>query len=683
MDKADINKHIKKEARAVQRRVVGFLIYYFFLIFLGIALLAGVVFGTIKVLPLLLALLCIRFQLFILGAGIVFVVWIFVIRVGLFLIRPLFLSPKRDDSHRIEITSDEVPALFDIIADIAKETGNKMPKHVFLVAEVNACVFYDKTTVWSIFFPPRKNLDIGIGLLHGMNVDEFKAILAHEFGHFSQKSMRVRTMSYRLLLIVNDMMKNTRDLLADDTGASTLRFITESIVNRYNIVEKRNRSLSRYMEFEADGVACQLVSSKALISALCKLLPIKARHNLYSQMLAQALSESYFMQHYFRGYLLAYHYSYEEVAVESDTILSQPIGDEALYPSRIIILNGWNTHPSLQERIDNALRYADNDKEICLTAAETLIPEDLIDHVGRLYERHIAMSVLDRTAESSGSEGFSDLDDTFEQWITQPPSEHRMPHFLYPFIAHNVNVFPLSVEEEEKAKEDVPYPFTQENRDILIEYQRASKDWDTLNKIASGEYDVEEMLYNNEYYTSAYKPLEIHKEYMERLTAAVREVDVQVYKYLWKRADDKVFLNATYVLMELSTDALQSASDIYQRAGDMVHGLEYYRSRGSDVQVDENALWDLSYDTRKFIKKLDHVIIHNLCGTWTTEKGETIDQQLTEWYNFAMQKEPPSGKVFNVIADIWQLLLRMHNVSNDGWRNQILSAYREHLSKEK
>ncbi len=127
MDNAEITKQIRREAAAVQRRVVDFLIYYFNLIFLGIVLLAGVVWGTIKVLPIVAYLFYLSFRLGLLGGGILLVVWFFAIRVGLFLVRPLFLSPKRDDSHRTEITSDEAPALFAMIADIAQQTGNKMP----------------------------------------------------------------------------------------------------------------------------------------------------------------------------------------------------------------------------------------------------------------------------------------------------------------------------------------------------------------------------------------------------------------------------------------------------------------------------------------------------------------------------------------------------------------------------
>ena len=58
---------------------------------------------------------------------------------------------------------------------------------------------------------------VGLGLLQGMSKDEVKAILGHEFGHFSQQTMKVGSISYRLLLIIRDMIEQahrTRKLLS-------------------------------------------------------------------------------------------------------------------------------------------------------------------------------------------------------------------------------------------------------------------------------------------------------------------------------------------------------------------------------------------------------------------------------------------------------------------------------------
>src|SRR5690606_23214694 len=107
-----------------------------------------------------------------------------------FLIKFIFASTKVDTDHLSEITEHDEPELFLLIHQIVSEVDTSFPKKVFLSHDVNASVFYD-SSFWSMFLPIRKNLQIGVGLINAVTQQELKAILAHEFGHFSQKSMKV------------------------------------------------------------------------------------------------------------------------------------------------------------------------------------------------------------------------------------------------------------------------------------------------------------------------------------------------------------------------------------------------------------------------------------------------------------------------------------------------------------
>ena len=72
---------------------------------------------------------------------------------------------------------------------------------VFLSTEINACVFFN-TTFWSMFFPVRKNLVLGAGLFATTSTEEIKGILAHEFGHFSQESMKIGSVVYTANIVL-------------------------------------------------------------------------------------------------------------------------------------------------------------------------------------------------------------------------------------------------------------------------------------------------------------------------------------------------------------------------------------------------------------------------------------------------------------------------------------------------
>ena len=62
--------------------------------------------------------------------------------------------------------------------------------------------------------PVKKNLIIGLGLVNGLNLSEFKAVLAHEFGHFSQSSMQLGSYVYTANQVIYDLVYQ-RDIFDD------------------------------------------------------------------------------------------------------------------------------------------------------------------------------------------------------------------------------------------------------------------------------------------------------------------------------------------------------------------------------------------------------------------------------------------------------------------------------------
>lgn len=315
METDKIGSSIRKEAAIVLWRVLLFIVYYIALIVLGI----GLFFGALGVTILLLQFLVSLNRISVRALAVIIILWLamwwFCIQFAWYLVKPLFSFHSSSDKGRMEIKRRDCPELFAMIADVAKATGNRMPKHVYLTADVNACVFYNTTSIWTIFLPARKNLMIGMGLMQGMNKDEIKAILGHEYGHFSQHTMRVGRISYRLLLIIQGMIElaYTQQKSAAISQAKgengyfhlvskPISFITRLTIKFYGYIERRNRRLSRYMEFEADSVACRIVGAKPFISSLCKLNIISERNSTYENIVTNLISNWQYINNYWAGY---------------------------------------------------------------------------------------------------------------------------------------------------------------------------------------------------------------------------------------------------------------------------------------------------------------------------------------------------------------------------------------------
>ena len=190
----DVTKEIQNEAKGVLLRVVLFILYYIFLILLGVGLFIVALWITLKIPSLLEGLDTIDMRGVIIGILAFLAMWWFCIQIGWYLVKPLFVFPKVSDNNRFEITQSDCPELFAMIEDIAKASGNKMPKHVYLSPEVNASVFYNSLSIWSIVFPHRKNLNIGIGLFYGMNKTEQTRV--------THSDLRITNYALRIVLVV-------------------------------------------------------------------------------------------------------------------------------------------------------------------------------------------------------------------------------------------------------------------------------------------------------------------------------------------------------------------------------------------------------------------------------------------------------------------------------------------------
>lgn len=217
--------------------------------------------------------------------------WDIVLGIGfaflsLFMLKSLFFLNKRQENplHRY-LTEQEEPVLFDYLYKLADEAGAPRPHKIFLTDRVNASVSYDISLI-NLIFPSKKNLEIGLGAVNVLSLGELKAVLAHEFGHFAQRSMLLGRYVYVAQQIAARIVgkRDFFDKILSGISSFDLRIawigwilsilvwaIRSLVETCFRIVMMAERALSREMEFQADLVAVSLTGSDALIHALYKL----------------------------------------------------------------------------------------------------------------------------------------------------------------------------------------------------------------------------------------------------------------------------------------------------------------------------------------------------------------------------------------------------------------------------
>lgn len=522
-------------------RIVFFIIYYIFLICCGIALiwLALTITGW-AIFDVLPSLHSINIRGLIIALCAFLVMWGVVGLFALYLIKPLFAFTKNENTDRVEIFPKDAALLFQCIEELAKETGCKQPKHVYLTTDVNACVFYN-TNFWSIFLPIRKNLEIGLGLFQATSKDEVKSVIGHEFGHFAQGSMKIGSTVY----VVNSILHNlvfakdffeewVDDLCKSDTSVwirawgGLVRWLT-NIVKRLNIlvyklVQRSYMKLSRQMEYDADNVSCKNVGKEAFVSALCKIEITAQFQNIYEQFIQHLVSQGKTIQDYWMGYdvvkdIIGTEYAY---TFNEHSVLNTPVYI-GKHVSRVLIDNVWDSHPSLSKRIENASKstvHTQRDE----TAAWSLIPDDLKNKIGTYRLSQYAETYKGKLEDLSSAD--------FRTWIENEVETYFIPLSLKPFFDRNIILF-------ENADSDITEcPLSDSNAEVLSEYETALHDWELLNAIQDKQIETDTFTYCGKVCTRKSVPIAVHKAYLMELHDKAKQIDHDVYLFLRQHCEE-------------------------------------------------------------------------------------------------------------------------------------------------
>ena len=154
-----------------------------------------------------------------------------------------------------KLPREKHPRLFGELETVAGATGQAMPAEVYLVPEVNAWVSQRGGIMG---FGSRRVMGLGLPLMRTLTCSQFRAVLAHEFGHYHSGDTRVGPWIYK-----------TRNAIGRTLGSLGRGSWVQFPFLWYGKMFLRvTHAVSRRQEFTADALAARCIGAKPLTDGL-------------------------------------------------------------------------------------------------------------------------------------------------------------------------------------------------------------------------------------------------------------------------------------------------------------------------------------------------------------------------------------------------------------------------------
>jgi Zn-dependent protease with chaperone function len=223
----------------------------------------------------------------------------------------------------LAVTVEQAPALWAAVRDLAAVVPTRPPDEIRLIAEVNAAVWED--TGRAGLRPGRRYLYVGVPLLETLPLDQLRAVLAHELGHYARGHTRFGALVYRGMLAMAGTIERI--------GPRTLPGL---VLTGYAAVYAAVAlAVLRRMETEADQAAVRAAGPTATAGALRDTERLVAAWDGYLRQYLRWTSRT--------GYPPAAVLAYFGAVVDDPVLVPDPVRP----PHR----SRWDSHPPLAQRL--------------------------------------------------------------------------------------------------------------------------------------------------------------------------------------------------------------------------------------------------------------------------------------------------------------------------------------------
>jgi Zn-dependent protease with chaperone function len=248
------------------------------------------------------------------------------------------LREPRPAMPRARLEPGEQPRLWAILEETASRCGVRLPECVYWLPKPNAHVI---KLGGFLGFGGKPALAIGLPLLRVLDVDEFRAALAHEFYHLHRGDAFLFGCIYNARRTAEGFREGL-DPLEKMLGGVTSFFLQTYSSFLWHL----SNPIVRGWEFEADSFAARTISSASLARALVKLEFARSRFDAFRRNWLDPVLESGYMPPAMTGFWEYYECCARQERNHARLIISREADRES------------ETHPPLRERL---LRIAEID----------------------------------------------------------------------------------------------------------------------------------------------------------------------------------------------------------------------------------------------------------------------------------------------------------------------------------
>ncbi len=164
--------------------------------------------------------------------------------------RSLFLRVSSQDPGR-ELTREEAEGLWKLSAEVARDLDTRPIDEIRITPGTDLCVYERGSWREKLNNRATRVLVIGAGVLNDFKTADFRSVLAHEYGHFSNRDTAGGDIALR---VQNDMMKFYIAMVR--AGQATWLNVAFHFLRLYHFIFRRiSHGATRLQEVLADRVA--------------------------------------------------------------------------------------------------------------------------------------------------------------------------------------------------------------------------------------------------------------------------------------------------------------------------------------------------------------------------------------------------------------------------------------------